>query len=375
MKKLKLYPKTFLYTLAVMLLIAAVAHIVIYYFAPNLVLSYKNFTAETGEVMIESVQNSSLIVKQAILGAMPISLVCCVVIALVCSLFFSKAITVPVKEISSAAGRMATLDKNARCAVRSGDEIGALAANVNGLYENLLSSIESLREEKQKVSEAERSKIDFLRAASHELKTPVTALNAMLENMILGVGKYKDRDACLPACKELTDRLSAMIQGVLDTSRLDFEAASQAAEPFDLSPFLHAVCEPFEWIAKAKGVRFEIETSPGITLPLPKQMFEKIVTNVVSNAVAYTAPGDQIRIRTTGRRLIVENQCRPIAAEDVPRLFEPFYRPDFARDRRDGGNGLGLYIVDALSKALGLQYAFAPESSLPGMRFTLFLSI
>ena len=166
-----------------------------------------------------------------------------------------------------------------------------------------------------------------------------------------------------------------MIQGVLDTSRLDFEAASQAAEPFDLSPFLHAVCEPFEWIAKAKGVRFEIETSPGITLTLPKQMFEKIVTNVVSNAVAYTAPGDQIRIRTTGRRLIVENQCRPIAAEDVPRLFEPFYRPDFARDRRDGGNGLGLYIVDALSKALGLQYAFAPESSLPGMRFTLFLSI
>lgn len=372
MKQLKIFPKTFLYTLAVMLLIAAVAHIAIYLFAPNLIFSYN--LASGGESYLISVQNSSKIVEEAIIKALPFSVVCCVMVSLVCSLFFSKAITVPIQHISSTAGRMAQLDKNIRCRVHSSDEIGALAANINELYENLLSSIDSLQMEKQKVSEAERSKIDFLRAASHELKTPVTALNAILENMILGVGKYKDRDGCLLECKELTDQLSAMIKGVLDTSRIDFAAVSEAsAEPFALSDYLASVCEPFELIAKAKGLCFQLEAKPELTLALPKPAFGKIVSNVLSNAVAYTAPGNAVRILISDHRLVVENQCRPIALEDIPPLFEPFYRPDFARDRHDGGSGLGLYIVDALSKALGIEYEFSPDASLPGMRFTIFL--
>ena len=82
---------------------------------------------------------------------------------------------------------MEQLDKTARCPVNSSDEIGVLACNVNSLYASLLSTIENLEEEKKKVGEAEQSKIDFLRAASHELKTPVTALHAILENMLTGI--------------------------------------------------------------------------------------------------------------------------------------------------------------------------------------------
>lgn len=71
-------------------------------------------------------------------------------------------------------------------------------------------------------------------------------------------------------------------------------------------------------------------------------------------------------------KLIIENECEPIAQEKLSRLFEPFYRPDFARDRKDGGNGLGLYIVDTLCKALDLKYAFISTTSPKGMRFTLY---
>ena len=101
---------------------------------------------------------------------------------------------------------------------------------------------------------------------------------------------------------------------------------------------------------------------------------EKILSNLLSNAVSYTKPGHKVSVVLYSDRVVIENECTPIPKETISRLFEPFYRPDFARDRRDGGNGLGLYIVDTLSKAMGLSYTFGPMTCPQGMRFTLFLT-
>ena len=73
-------------------------------------------------------------------------------------------------------------------------------------------------------------------------------------------------------------------------------------------------------------------------------------------------------------RVLIGNEFTPIPKETISHLFEPFYPPDFARDRSDGGNGLGLDIVDTLSKAMGLSYTFEPMTCPNGMRFTLFLT-
>ena len=116
---------------------------------------------------------------------------CCIIISVICSFWFSRKITVPIKHIGTMTEQMSRMKKDAVCNISSEDEIGALADNINHLYRSLLSAIQNLEIEKQNVSEIEKSKVDFLRAASHELKTPVTALNSTLENMILGVGKYK----------------------------------------------------------------------------------------------------------------------------------------------------------------------------------------
>ncbi len=127
------------------------------------------------------------IVIQAIESALPFSLICSLVISVICSFLFSKAIVAPIEHISSSTERMMKSDWAANCPIHPENKIGVLAQNVNNLYSNLLSAIEHLEQEKDRVSEMERAKVDFLRAASHELKTPVTALNATLENMILGV--------------------------------------------------------------------------------------------------------------------------------------------------------------------------------------------
>lgn len=72
--------------------------------------------------------------------------------------------------------------------------------------------------------------------------------------------------------------------------------------------------------------------------------------------------------------LVIENECTPISPEHLSHIFEPFYRTDFGRNRTTGGNGLGLYIVDTLLKAMNLSYSFRPMDQPPGMRFVIQLS-
>lgn len=370
MKTLKLFPKIFLYTFAVMLFITFTAHFFIYLFAPQMIFDTSN-RLEDG-MIIGSTLNTGRFIESAILKALPISLIFCSVVSLVCSLLFSKAITKPIRQISKTTNQMADLEKAIRCPVHSSDEIGLLAENVNTLYANLISTIENLEVEKKKVSEAEQSKIDFLRAASHELKTPVTALNAILENMILGVGKYKDKDACLLQCKEITAQLAKMIKEILDTSRMDFISESSHKDRFDLSETLPAFCEPFQLIAKSKNIDFQMDIQEKCPLCLSKKSLDKILSNLLSNAVQYTKEGDGISVSLKADQIVIENACTPIPPEKLSHLFEPFYRPDFARDRKEGGNGLGLYIVDVVAKAIGLSYTFEAVTGPQRMRFTLY---
>lgn len=370
MIKMKLFPKIFLYTFIVMLFITILAHIFIYIFAPQMLMSTDNILKDG--VLIGSTFNTSEFIEMAILKALPISLIFCTIISLFCSLIFSKALTKPIKQITKTTELMSKLDKEVRCPINSFDEIGTLANNVNNLYVDLISTIEDIEKEKQRVTEIEQSKIDFLRSASHELKTPVTALNAILENMILGVGKYKDKDIYLLQCKDITTNLSNMIKEILDTSRMDFITECENKETFNLSQILLECCKPFELIAKSKHINFKIDIKEECNLFLSKKSLEKILSNLLSNAVSYTKEGKHIVVSLEANKLVIENECKPIPKEKLVHIFEPFYRPDFARDRKDGGNGLGLYFVDILAKTMELRYTFEPMNMPEGMRFTLY---
>ena len=367
MKRLKLFPKTFLYTLALMVFVIVTAHILIYLLAPQMgmVVTTADNIAEEITVSIREEK----IVMQAIQKALPFSLICSLVISVICSLLFSKAIVVPIEGISASTERMMKLDRAAACPIHSKDEIGLLAQNVNDLYSNLLSTIEHLEQEKDRVSEMERAKVDFLRAASHELKTPVTALNATLENMILGVGKYQDYATYLPECKEMVERLSEMIHEILETSKLNVTV--EPPKPVDMTDLLAELCEPYQLIAAAHQIHFSLDLPRQFTAIIPVGLFRKAVSNVLANAVAYAEAGKTVSVYIDGRSLVIENECAPIPDSEIRRLFEPFYRSDFSRSRDNGGNGLGLYIVDTLLTSMNIPYSFAPMKSPPGMCFTI----
>ena len=363
MKRLKLFSKIFLYTMSIMLLVVVVTHGLIYLLAPRMQLA-----VSTQDDVVISIRQEQF-VTEAVEKALPISLSCSLLISIVCSLLFSKAIADPIKKISASTEQMMKLDHGANCPIHTKDEIGTLARNVNDLYSNLLSTIEHLEREKDAVRDMERAKVDFLRVASHELKTPVTALNATLENMILGVGKYQDYATYLPECKEVVERLSGMIHEILETSKLTLP--TEPPMQLDVSELLAELCEPYQLIAAAHQITFSLDLPEQFSAVLPVGPFSKAVSNVLANAVAYTEAGKNVSVYMEGRSLVVENECKPIPDNEIRRLFEPFYRPDFSRSRESGGNGLGLYIVDSLLTSMDIRYSFVPMKSPPGMCFTI----
>ena len=207
---------------------------------------------------------------------------------------------------------MKILKEDAYCDINTGDEIELLSHNINSLYNTLLDTIDSLKTEIENVSKSEKSKVDFLRSASHELKTPLMSIHIMLENMILNIGKYKNHDIYLPKCKESVLDLSNMVQEILDTSRLNTWNNNKEYEVVNLKNLLENMIEPYKIIAKSKHINMNIDYSNSLIINTDKILLNKVLSNIISNAVNYTDEGKYINIYFENNSLIIENECEPI---------------------------------------------------------------
>lgn len=304
--------------------------------------------------------------RDVILKILPYSIFISLLIALIASYIYARKITTPIKEICDVTKKMENLNKEAFCKVETEDEIGILAANVNSLYENLLNTIVSLEEEIKNVSESEKIKVDFLRSASHELKTPLMSMYIMIENMLYDIGKYKNHYIYLEKCKDIVSELSKMVQEILDTSKLNI-INNKNESVLDLGSLVQKNIEPYKLIAKSKKINIKMNLKESFNIKVDEKLFTKAISNIISNAVNYTDEGKEIRIYIKDKKLIMENDCKPIADEHLAHIFEAFYRVDFDRNKSSGGNGLGLYIVQQILKMYNLDYSF--KSILTGMSF------
>lgn len=304
--------------------------------------------------------------RDIILKILPYSIFISLLIALIASYIYARKITTPIKEICDVTKKMENLNKEAFCKVETEDEIGILAANVNSLYDNLLNTIVSLEEKIKNVSESEKIKVDFLRSASHELKTPLMSMYIMIENMLYDIGKYKNHYIYLEKCKDIVSELSKMVQEILDTSKLNI-INNKNESVLDLGSLVQKNIEPYKLIAKSKKINIKMNLKESFNIKVDEKLFTKVISNIISNAVNYTDEGKEIRIYIKDKKLIIENDCKPISEEHLAHIFEAFYRVDFDRNKSSGGNGLGLYIVQQILKMYNLDYSF--KSILTGMSF------
>ena len=135
----------------------------------------------------------------------------------------------------------------------------------------------------------------------------------------------------------------------------------------DLGSLVQKNIEPYKLIAKSKKINIKMNLKESFNIKVDEKLFTKAISNIISNAVNYTDEGKEIRIYIKDKKLIIENDCKPISEEHLAHIFEAFYRVDFDRNKSSGGNGLGLYIVQQILKMYNLDYSF--KSILTGMSF------
>ncbi len=264
------------------------------------------------------------------------------VIALVMARWLARGMTQPLRDMAEAARRMETGDYTTRVYTTARDEVGQLAVAFNRV------SLE--------LENLEASRRDLVANVSHELKTPITAIRAHLENLLDGV-EQPNRET-LGVMLAQSERLGRLVEQLLDLSKLESGEVPLRREEVALAPLVSRVMSEIE-VASADR---DVEVSSDLPDDLPAieadpERVHQVIFNLVDNAVRFTPEGGEVRIEAHRHDGAVEVSVADtgvgIPPEALPRLFERFYRVDPARARGDGGTGIGLAIARSVVEAHG----------------------
>ncbi|HCT91692.1 MAG TPA: two-component sensor histidine kinase [Lachnospiraceae bacterium] len=301
--------------------------------------------------------------RQTIRQILPLLSVLILLAALFLALLYARMITRPITRISRMAQKMSDLQWEWSSTETRSDELGVLEKSLHTLSEKLAATISGLQNANKKLAEdiehekvLEQARLDFFSAVSHELKTPVTIVKGQLEGMLLGIGVYKDHEKYLARALEITGTLETMVQELLTVSRLETSDAHFQTDHFDCVAVIRDYLEETEdWIARKK-LRIFCEMPAAAYIDGNKILMEKVFSNLIGNAVKYSPDRAKVRISLCpvpgSCTFSIENTGVCIPEDRLPRLFEAFFRMDPSRNRKTGGSGLGLYIVQ---KILGLH--------------------
>ena len=265
------------------------------------------------------------------LRAAPLLLTAAVALGL--AAYLSKKVTGPVEELCRGA-------EAGRCAEDGPvTELNALARAFNGAQERLAGQLERERE--------------FMRAAAPELNTPLAVLRTHAEALREDIDADK-RGQYLDIVLDESDRMTRLVARLLELSRL--EGGTVAKEPLELSALIREVWGPLELTMAQRGLKLELDLQEA-RVDGDRELLRQAVGNLATNALRHCADGGEIRVSLRAKDgeaiLAVYNDGELVAEEDLPRLFEAFYRGDKSRSRESGGTGLGLAIVRAAALAHG----------------------
>ena len=321
---------------------------------------YFSFADDNSQYILTVYGEASQIaeLRQSFVSVLPILFCVILLVSLATAWVYSRIITNPVLKISRISKEMSDMRLEWQLEERRSDELGVLENSLNTLSRKLSATLEELQSanlqlqkdiEHQKA--LERAQQDFFSSASHELKTPITIIKGQLEGMLLGIGAYKDHEKYLARSLEVAATLETMVQEILTISRLETNVDFKM-EHFDCAPMIHGYLREIDDLVATKELQIHLAIQSPAFINGNKLLIEKVFSNLISNAVKYSPHGASVDIilqNTNGRFLFsVENTGTHIPEDDIPKLFDAFYRMEQSRSRRTGGSGLGLYMVQRI---------------------------
>jgi signal transduction histidine kinase len=264
-------------------------------------------------------------------------------------------------------------DLGRRVAARGTDELGALGRSFNEMAATIEANVEELRL-------AERMRRDLIGNISHDLRSPLASVQGYLETMAMKEGTLsaEERQRFLSISLRNMTSLQRLVEQLFELARLDARQVTSHPEALQVAELAQDVALKLAPQAQAAGVSIVVE--PEAELPLVScdvGMIERVFTNLVENAVRFTPPGGAVRMmlgrESGGVRVTVADTGTGITAEDLPHVFDRFYRADKSRDRATGGAGLGLAIARQLVQLHGSSIE-VESSPGKGARFSFFLA-
>ena len=295
--------------------------------------SFSDLMVEHGETVASAQAMFADSVVRFFVGALVVAALGSVVLAAV----LGRRVAAPLREISGAARLVAGGDYAVRVQRRGPEEIRSLADSFN-----LMAA---------QIGEQERMRREFVSNAAHELRTPLTNLQGYLEALRDGV-LTADR-ATFMSLHEEVDRLVRLSRALDALAEGDTAARrSEAVRDIDLRDAITSAVDLHTAALERRGLRVDLELPPTLRGRADPDHLDQVLANLLQNAVRYTPDGGRVRVvaerRPSDVLVSITNSGGGIPAEDLPHVFERFYRVDKSRDRSSGGAGIGLAIVKTL---------------------------
>jgi signal transduction histidine kinase len=283
----------------------------------------------------------------------------------------SSAVAESVGTLGRAASEVASGNLDVEVAEEGPDEIAELARGFNEMTRRL-------REMEAERDTMEATRRDLITAVGHDLRTPLSSVRVIVEALADGVvDDAETSERYLKTARRDLDTLSQLVDDLFTLAQLDSGGVQLEIRPNSLSDAVSDALGSFSVRAEQLGVELVGESlAEPDAVAFDARYVGRALSNLVDNALTYATAGSRVDIRTRtaldGVEIRVSDEGPGVAPEDVPRIFDRFYRAESSRNRRTGGGGLGLAIVKAVAEAHGGAVAV---SSTPGQGATFSLTL
>lgn len=292
---------------------------------------------------LEDISDFTLLIKRQLMYVCVVG----IFIAIIMSIFLSNKITEPITRITKKAKKMGTGDTDV-----SFEESGI--KEIDELSETLTQA----QEEMVKTDELRR---DLMANVSHDLKTPLTMIKAYAE-MIRDIS-YKDQDKMnehLGIIVDETDRLTVLVNDILDLSRMQSNADTLSIEKFDLAEDIKTIVNRYQIIKETEKYIINVEMPDSIMIKADKKKLNQVIYNLINNAINYTGDDKTVTVRVTKHKkyFLVEiiDTGKGIKESEIPYIWNKYYKNDKNHQRNVVSTGLGLSIVKEILELHGYEY-------------------